>query len=442
MSAMTALFLYFTTLLDQPRSYEHKGNIEPSDIEIERIYKENKNINSLLKSLMTTKFFRNFRTNPSRKCEFSISNQKCKNGQCPVYEDEAMNVTTIRTYIVNRTLDPKMQEFTSHIPVEEYTDQSDGWTVDEHLEKEGLYIDLQKNPERYTGFNDTKIWNEIESQSLNKLNFTTSGPHRDLLPRVISGIHTSSDMHISQFFLEDISVRESFTTVDFTANYEQFHERVGKYPDKIKDLFYTSLLFIDALSHIRENLPHYIYYSDDESKNMRIQNRMQWFSHYVSKVADPDKIQSGLFKKVTKEELIQSVKPAFRSVSELVNCIECDVCKLNTRVQFVGVAAMFKILLTEKDKEVILSENELVAFINTIFRLSNSIKFYKEALDHEASEAFIKMMMYIIILSFAGLFFFLAIIAFCCSSPPKKDEERVPLRMQDAIAAEVISRQL
>ncbi|CAI2368559.1 unnamed protein product [Moneuplotes crassus] len=433
------VFVYFTTLFDQPMSYKYgetsdqnKAEVEPLEALATNIYKENKNINSLLKSLMTTKFFRIFRTNLLRDCEFFKKKQKCILGKCPVYEEEEYNITHIKTYIVNKTLDSKTQEFTKHIPIEEYVDHSDGWMVDEHLDEEGSFLDIQKNPERFTGYNGSIIWNEINKQTQLNHNFSTPGPHQDFLYRIVSGLHSSISTHISKFYLDDIEARENFSLIDFYTNYDIFYERVGKYPDRVKNLFYIYGFFLDALNHIIANLPHYTYYADDESKNQRIQNRMQWFGHYVSKIKNTEKIHDGLYNDISKKELAEKIKPMFRNVTELLNCIACDVCKFNARIQFVGVATMLKILFTEEGKKVVLSENELVGLMNTIFRLSNSIKWYEEQQDHEAGEAFFKTMMYCIALAIAVILIILAIMVHCISSS-RKDEERVPLRMQDAL---------
>ena len=86
---------------------------------------------------------------------------------------------------------------------------------------------------------------------------------------------------------------------------------------------------------------------------------------------------------------------------------------MNARVQFVGLSAMFKILLTPNGKETVLSENELVAFLNTVYRLSNTIKWYQEFLEYEAKEDFFKAMMYSILLSIAAIFFFVAVVIYC-----------------------------
>ena len=64
-------------------------------------------------------------------------------------------------------------------------------------------------------------------------------------------------------------------------------------------------------------------------------------------------------------------------MTTILDCIGCDVCRLNSKLQFTGVAAVFKVLFPSKDQEVILTENELVGLINLVHRLSNTVKWYE-----------------------------------------------------------------
>ena len=220
-------------------------------------------------------------------------------------------------------LDPKSEEFTRHIPIEEYSDKYNGerWNVDEHLDTDGIFVDLTKNPERYSGFNGSNIWHEVYVENLSKLNFTTSGPHANLLYRIISGIQVNVNMHISQYYLEDLEHAQDPKLTDFYRKYEIFYERIGKHPYRIKNLFYTYVFLLHALNQVKGNLPHYVYYPYDEAKNVRMQNRMKWFGHYLSGIIDPGKIEDGLFDNISKEDLVKIIKPTFKNITEIMECI-------------------------------------------------------------------------------------------------------------------------
>lgn len=58
-------------------------------------------------------------------------------------------------------------------------------------------------------------------------------------------------------------------------------------------------------------------------------------------------------------------------------------------MQFTGLGAVFKIIFPSSN-EVTLTENELSGLFNLAYRLSNSVKWYKEYIDSEERVVFYK----------------------------------------------------
>ena len=203
-------------------------------------------------------------------------------------------------------MDPSLEEFTKTIPIEEYSDAHNGdpWIFDEHLDNEGVFVDLIKNPERFSGYNGSDIWHELYEENIHKMNFTNPGPHADFLYRLLSGVQVNVNMHISRYYNDDIDNLESVDLSEFSPNYSIFYERIGKHPERIKNLFYTYTFLLKTLSEIKSNLPHYTYYRDNMPKNGRMQNRMKWLGHYVSSLLGTGEIASNLYQNITQEDFI------------------------------------------------------------------------------------------------------------------------------------------
>lgn len=218
---------------------------------VQDIYEINPKMNSVLSTLTQTEFFKIFRVNLYRPCEFWSQSAKCRINQCPIEEEDALgNATHIKTYLVDKTLTKEDTEFTKHIRVEEYNDTHSGeqWIFDEHTDSEGIFVDLLKNPERYSGYNGSSIWHEVYEENLNKMKFATPGPHEQLLYKIVSGVHVNVNMHISRYYLDDIEEvydPDEIGTDHFYRNYEIYYERIGKHPDRIQNLFYTYVFLID-----------------------------------------------------------------------------------------------------------------------------------------------------------------------------------------------------
>jgi hypothetical protein len=69
------------------------------------------------------------------------------------------------------------------------------------------------------------------------------------------------------------------------------------------------------------------------------------------------------------------------------DCIGCDKCRFNGKVQIKGLGSALKILFSSSrdlDKPMNkLSKTEIIALINTISKLSESIEFYENFLSME-----------------------------------------------------------
>lgn len=71
-------------------------------------------------------------------------------------------------------------------------------------------------------------------------------------------------------------------------------------------------------------------------------------------------------------------KDHFRNISRIMDCVGCDKCRLWGKLQVTGLGTALKILFAEStasDGEVVLalSRSEVVAFVNTLNRLSESL---------------------------------------------------------------------
>lgn len=70
----------------------------------------------------------------------------------------------------------------------------------------------------------------------------------------------------------------------------------------------------------------------------------------------------------------------FRNISSIMDCVACEKCKMWGKLQTLGLSVALKIVLSEDTDECIsgLQRNELIAFINTVRQLSESIRMYED----------------------------------------------------------------
>ena len=423
-------FMFFTKFFDSPRSYEYSGEVAPSHVLVSDIHDSNDKMNAILSKIVKEEFFRVFRVTLTRPCEFWDRSAKCRMNQCPIDETQKIgNSTHVKTYMVDKTLSQKDINYTNHIPIDTYSDDHNGdqWIFDEHLDTDGIFVDLTKNPERYSGYNGSEIWNELYSENLFRMKFPTKGAHEHFLYRIISGIHVNINMHISSFYLDNIDDIEDEYTSNVYRNYKIFYERIGKYPDRIKNLFYTHMFVVHALDQLKTLLPKYTYDTFSKQTNSLIQNRMLWLGHYINTLIDPELIESDLFVSVSRDELREIIKPAFNNITMMLDCIGWNICKLNAKLQFTGLAAIFKVMFPVENETPTLTENELSGLLNLAHRISNSIKWYKSWVKHEERDAFYKMILFAVFLGLVVILLLVAVVLWFYS-PKKREEEKEALQ--------------
>lgn len=246
---------------------------------------------------------------------------RCGLAQCTILEDESVrNATHFKSYAVNTNLTVKDEEFTQHVVVEEYgkLPSENEWMQDSYKDPEATFVDLLKNPERFSGYNGSNIWNQIYMENLDKMKFSTKGNHEKFLYKLISGIHTNVNMHISKYYHDD-------DETGYRPNRRLFYERVGKFPERVDSLYYTMVFLLDVLSDISPILPKYTFDTLNKTENTLVKNKMKSIAKSIKDLPAPVLIEKGLFSTVQKDQLRVEIKPTFQNITRLLDCVGCNV---------------------------------------------------------------------------------------------------------------------
>ena len=76
---------------------------------------------------------------------------------------------------------------------------------------------------------------------------------------------------------------------------------------------------------------------------------------------------------------MEDCRRVFRNISEILDCVGCDKCKLHAKLEFLGLGTALKILFTKDALTVdFLQRNELIALIVTLGKYSDAVKFITE----------------------------------------------------------------
>merc|ERR1712244_161719 len=78
--------------------------------------------------------------------------------------------------------------------------------------------------------------------------------------------------------------------------------------------------------------------------------------------------------------LQKNFKGVFHNISSILDCVQCQQCKLYGKMAMLGYGTALKILFLPREELIpsSISRNEIVALVNTISQMSESIKDVRE----------------------------------------------------------------
>ncbi|KAL9610204.1 MAG: hypothetical protein Q9167_005081 [Letrouitia subvulpina] len=297
--------------------------------------------------------------------------------------------------------------------VVEYDDECDERDYcipeDESATAKGDYVSLTENPERYTGYAGKPVWDAIYRENcfykpspapslfppvsnFDPLNgrFEAANALRNVIQagtpraelalddeclekrvfhRIISGMHASISMHICNDYLNQ-------TTGTWGPNLQCYTDRLATHPERISNLYFNYALLLRAVTKLRTYLKNYTFCSGDIPQDRLTKARVLQLADSAAahpKIFD----ESIMFQDTDAAGLKEDFRNRFRNVSRLMDCVGCDKCRLWGKLQTVGYGTALKVLFEyEEDKNgenPLLRRTELVALVNTLDRVSNSL---------------------------------------------------------------------
>ena len=162
---------------------------------------------------------------------------------------------------VDKKIDEKFYQW-----VEKYNYSSPQWLVENEIDsKQGIYVNLVKNPEAFTGYQGQNIWNAIYYENCFSGPFDQMCSEEKVFYKVISGLHSNINIHLSKNYL-DIQKNETF------YNYTMIHERVLDFPDRVNNLFFLHSMLIHTFYKAKGLINNFEIYTGNKTEDGNTQN--------------------------------------------------------------------------------------------------------------------------------------------------------------------------
>ncbi|GAA5993381.1 hypothetical protein JCM10908_002638 [Rhodotorula pacifica] len=407
------------------------GQIHDACCDYETVESVNHDLFGRLHQLVGAPYFRYHKVDLAKECPFWEEDGSCMNRACGVETtDEEHTPEAWRSYTLGK-LNHTSSRTSSPAGCSEISD-SDFCVLEDELDSEGVYVDLLENPERFTGYagpSSARVWKAIYEENCfapvpfidpsrptfeggsgfahvpmggaqsgfgglamggwgeaeKRLMGSLAGPkdpteevclEKRVFYRVISGLHASISVHICDDYLDQQTGR-------WAPNLDCFITRIGQHPERLENMYFTYVLLLRALAR---SGPQLVQTLENTAGERETRDRLQGLVKVANgcpSTFDETSMFSGKEAKLLKDEF----KDHFRNVSRIMDCVGCDKCRLWGKLQVTGLGTALKLLFSydgasplssplnpDKDAQaVVLSRSELVAFVNTLHRLSESL---------------------------------------------------------------------
>lgn len=258
---------------------------------------------------------------------------------------------------------------------------------------------LVLNPERNTGYNGTHIWTAIYNENCRSLDGVDSDDmcyEERVLYRLLSGLHASTTLSIAKNYYPP---NKRKGRDQWTPNPTYFYEKFGQNPEYIRNVHFSYVVLLRALKKANKVLSEIDIHTgniiDDETSKILL-NRLLESSilrscsdvfaafdeslMFQRKEKSGDTIFDGDTPTIPDISLEQNFKGVFHNISSILDCVQCQQCKLHGKMAMLGYGTALKILFLPREDMIAssLSRNEIVAFINTIAKFSEAMKEVRE----------------------------------------------------------------
>lgn len=251
------------------------------------------------------------------------------------------------------------------------------WTVRDGT-SESIFVDLRRNPERYTGFDGPsarRIWEAIYRENCFTFSAKCSSgicapdtcKEERILYRLLSGLHASINMHIALAYL--------MPNKQWAPNLGIYRNRVRPFPERIANLRVAQAFVLRAVAKAAERFhPTTFTYATGDAANDAFTGATigKLLDHpIVNPTCEPKTFdESDMFLRED-QHLLPEFRKAFRNISMIMDCVGCEKCRLWGKLQFLGLGTAMRILF-ERDFPK-LERNDIIALFNLLYKLSTSV---------------------------------------------------------------------
>ncbi|VDO03079.1 unnamed protein product [Rodentolepis nana] len=406
LTAILLLSLYFISILSQPQcEITISGSIGDSNATVEEILDLNGVVLGKLEDIIKRDYFRIFKVNLYRKCNFWPDDGRCVLRDCQVQDCSISEVPVgIRESSYDKIIPAKavrmgsdgescskeeeeevtlghldtsideIQQKTIHKWSQQDTEDKPFCELGDDFDESSIYVDLLKNIEKYTGYkgeSSQRVWGSIYWENCFKSAppkvydgipyspvDTATCKEKRLFYRMISGLQTSISLQLCfNHLLSDFRGAKTFfaqpTEHTWGPSVEEFARRfhpslVPEALGRLRNLFLVYVVEMRAIAKIAPLLRQQAFYTGDTAVDAQTRSMVLDLLNDIEKHATVFN-ESQLFQASNQEllDLKEEFRLRFLNITRIMDCVGCDKCRMWGKLQIQGMGTALKILFSD-----------------------------------------------------------------------------------------------
>mmetsp|Transcript_1079 Transcript_1079/g.1699 ORF Transcript_1079/g.1699 Transcript_1079/m.1699 type:complete len:391 (-) Transcript_1079:818-1990(-) len=330
---------------------------------IEAIDRMNPEFQGTLDSLRHYPYFRLYSCDMLGSCEYMPQELfECYSQSCEIYpvdEDEVPNDIMAKDS-------------------EEHDFELDGWARWDMPSED--YYDTDQFPESYTGYDGAIVWKFIHERICFNVNEDDEDWKADF-NKAVSGLHSMISAQVIKGIEEKLEEGDDEVAgMNVQAEFQRRLSVRGETPHALENLYFGYMLMLSAVnvakSRILSDCAADRIHSDEAALLQTILSSPLLENPSV-KVAY-QKLHDHAVKDEYSKSALWEARMRTRDLMRIMNCVQCNKCRLHGKISVLGVSTALQILLGrtgEGGDPTRIHRVELAALLTTVAKFSNAIEF-------------------------------------------------------------------
>lgn len=256
------------------------------------------------------------------------------------------------------------------------------------------YYDVFENREQYTGYDGSKIWRFVHEKICfpkenfnNKLGSTEGAVWQRDFNRAVSGLHSSINAHIIQGMVDGSGGAggQGESAPDPAVEYARRLSRGGENPAALDHLYFGYMLMLCAVREAATRLEACDFGDDTGGDPAGVRALVdEMLASPLLNNAGILVAESNLRRHATEEGAASRLWQArlrTRDLMRIMDCVQCNVCRLHGKVGSLGVATAMQVLLGAEGRggdSSRLHRVEIAALISTLGKFAHAVQIVQE----------------------------------------------------------------